>query len=104
MKEECLLSKGQHKLCLTKWSIWELISSAKFELCHIFFDSYFFPFLGPTADKTCFAKLEELKKEHKMKHHSSVVGFYSLSFLQSKFKNAGFEFTVLVLGSFIDSV
>ncbi|NXL41934.1 ZWILC protein, partial [Podilymbus podiceps] len=28
---------------------------------------------GPTADKTCFANLEELKMAHKMKHHSSVV-------------------------------
>lgn len=43
-----------------------------------FFDSHFFPFLGPTADKTRFANLEELKKEHKIRHHSSVVGFYAL--------------------------
>ncbi|NXD47805.1 ZWILC protein, partial [Corvus moneduloides] len=28
---------------------------------------------GPTADKTRFANLEELKKEHKIRHHSSVV-------------------------------
>ncbi|NXW85753.1 ZWILC protein, partial [Alopecoenas beccarii] len=28
---------------------------------------------GPTADKTCFANLEELKTEHKMRHHSSTV-------------------------------
>ncbi|NXD78533.1 ZWILC protein, partial [Halcyon senegalensis] len=28
---------------------------------------------GPTADKTSFANLEELKMAHKMKHHSSVV-------------------------------
>ncbi|XP_009955560.1 PREDICTED: protein zwilch homolog [Leptosomus discolor] len=28
---------------------------------------------GPTADKTYFANLEELKRAHKMKHHSSVV-------------------------------
>ncbi|NXO73192.1 ZWILC protein, partial [Phainopepla nitens] len=28
---------------------------------------------GPTADKTCFANLEELKMEHKIRHHSSVV-------------------------------
>ncbi|NXJ06520.1 ZWILC protein, partial [Odontophorus gujanensis] len=28
---------------------------------------------GPTADKACFANLEELKMEHKVKHHSSVV-------------------------------
>ncbi|NWQ95194.1 ZWILC protein, partial [Burhinus bistriatus] len=28
---------------------------------------------GPTADKTCFADLEELKMAHKMKHHSSIV-------------------------------
>ncbi|NXD19598.1 ZWILC protein, partial [Spelaeornis formosus] len=28
---------------------------------------------GPTADKTHFANLEELKMEHKMRHHSSVV-------------------------------
>ncbi|NXJ46624.1 ZWILC protein, partial [Spizaetus tyrannus] len=28
---------------------------------------------GPTADKTYFANLEELKMAHKMKHHSSVV-------------------------------
>ncbi|XP_021408301.2 protein zwilch homolog [Lonchura striata] len=28
---------------------------------------------GPTADKTCFPKLEELKMEHKIRHHSSVV-------------------------------
>ncbi|KFV69917.1 Protein zwilch, partial [Dryobates pubescens] len=28
---------------------------------------------GPTADKTHFANLEELKTEHKMRHHSSVV-------------------------------
>ncbi|NXH56385.1 ZWILC protein, partial [Rhabdornis inornatus] len=29
--------------------------------------------VGPTADKTCFANLEELKMEHKIRHHSSVV-------------------------------
>lgn len=52
-----------------------------------FFDSHFFPFLGPTADKTRFANLEELKKEHKIRHHSSVVGFYALSWPQFKFKN-----------------
>lgn len=45
------------------------------------FDSQFFPFLGPTADKTRFAKLEELKMEHKIRHHPSVVGFYTLSWL-----------------------
>ncbi|NXH42970.1 ZWILC protein, partial [Dicaeum eximium] len=28
---------------------------------------------GPTADKTRFANLEELKMEHKIRHHSSVV-------------------------------
>ncbi|NXW65158.1 ZWILC protein, partial [Eurystomus gularis] len=28
---------------------------------------------GPTADKTYFANLEELKMAHKMRHHSSVV-------------------------------
>ncbi|XP_052663137.1 protein zwilch homolog isoform X3 [Harpia harpyja] len=28
---------------------------------------------GPTADKTYFANLEELKMAHKMKHHSSIV-------------------------------
>ncbi|NXD61809.1 ZWILC protein, partial [Eolophus roseicapillus] len=28
---------------------------------------------GPTADKTCFANLEELKMQHKIMHHSSVV-------------------------------
>ncbi|RMB94221.1 hypothetical protein DUI87_29027 [Hirundo rustica rustica] len=28
---------------------------------------------GPTADKTHFANLEELKMEHKIRHHSSVV-------------------------------
>ncbi|NXV73963.1 ZWILC protein, partial [Atlantisia rogersi] len=28
---------------------------------------------GPTADKTYFANLEELKKAHKIKHHSSTV-------------------------------
>ncbi|NXA21244.1 ZWILC protein, partial [Ibidorhyncha struthersii] len=28
---------------------------------------------GPTADKTCFANLEELKRAHKRKHHSSIV-------------------------------
>ncbi|NXY54295.1 ZWILC protein, partial [Callaeas wilsoni] len=28
---------------------------------------------GPTADKTSFANLEELKMEHKIRHHSSVV-------------------------------
>ncbi|NXY31745.1 ZWILC protein, partial [Pomatorhinus ruficollis] len=28
---------------------------------------------GPTADKTRFANLEELKTEHKIRHHSSVV-------------------------------
>ncbi|XP_032051121.1 protein zwilch homolog isoform X1 [Aythya fuligula] len=28
---------------------------------------------GPTADKTCFANLEELKMAHKVKHHSSIV-------------------------------
>ncbi|XP_010009881.1 PREDICTED: protein zwilch homolog [Nestor notabilis] len=28
---------------------------------------------GPTADKTCFANLEELKMTHRIKHHSSVV-------------------------------
>ncbi|TRZ23631.1 hypothetical protein HGM15179_003430 [Zosterops borbonicus] len=28
---------------------------------------------GPTADKTRFAKLEELKMEHKIRHHPSVV-------------------------------
>ncbi|NWH60692.1 ZWILC protein, partial [Geococcyx californianus] len=28
---------------------------------------------GPTAAKTCSAHLEELKMEHKMRHHSSVV-------------------------------
>ncbi|NXD08022.1 ZWILC protein, partial [Nothocercus nigrocapillus] len=28
---------------------------------------------GPTADKTCFADLEELKMAHKSRHHSSVV-------------------------------
>lgn len=40
----------------------------------VFFYSYF-PFLGPTADKTCFANLEELKMQHKIMHHSSVVSF-----------------------------
>ncbi|KFV46711.1 Protein zwilch [Gavia stellata] len=34
---------------------------------------------GPTADKTCFANLEELKMAHKMKHHSSIVGFYGFA-------------------------
>ncbi|NWY96651.1 ZWILC protein, partial [Loxia curvirostra] len=28
---------------------------------------------GPTADKTCFPSLEQLKMEHKIRHHSSVV-------------------------------
>ncbi|XP_065703688.1 protein zwilch homolog isoform X1 [Patagioenas fasciata] len=28
---------------------------------------------GPTADKTCFPNLEELKTEHKMRHRSSTV-------------------------------
>ncbi|NXN22068.1 ZWILC protein, partial [Nycticryphes semicollaris] len=28
---------------------------------------------GPTADKTCFTNLEELKLAHKMMHHSSIV-------------------------------
>ncbi|NXP47132.1 ZWILC protein, partial [Heliornis fulica] len=28
---------------------------------------------GPTADKTCFANLEELKMAHRTKHHSSIV-------------------------------
>ncbi|XP_009080883.1 PREDICTED: protein zwilch homolog [Acanthisitta chloris] len=28
---------------------------------------------GPTADKTCFPNLEELKMAHKIRHHSSVV-------------------------------
>lgn len=52
-----------------------------------FFDSQIFPFLGPTADKTCFPNLEELKMEHKIRHHSSVVGFYVLSWFQLKFKS-----------------
>lgn len=42
------------------------------------FDSHFFPFLGPAADKTCFPSLEQLKMEHKIRHHSSVVGFYAV--------------------------
>lgn len=65
-----------------------------------FFDSHFFPFLGPTADKTRFANLEELKMEHKIRHHSSVVGFCALSWLQ--LKNFVLGFMMLVWGSFLD--
>lgn len=50
---------------------------------------FFSPFLGPTAEKTYFTNLEELKMAHKRKHHSSVVGFYGLSCFQSQFKNSG---------------
>ncbi|NXG03096.1 ZWILC protein, partial [Sakesphorus luctuosus] len=40
---------------------------------------------GPTADKTCFTSLEELKMEHKRRHHSSVVttkGFAQYELIQ----------------------
>ncbi|XP_019389394.1 PREDICTED: protein zwilch homolog isoform X2 [Crocodylus porosus] len=41
---------------------------------------------GPIADKTCFATLEELKKVHKIRHHSSVVttkGFAQYELMRS---------------------
>ncbi|KYO20948.1 zwilch-like protein [Alligator mississippiensis] len=41
---------------------------------------------GPIADKTCFATLEELKKAHKIRHHSSVVttkGFAQYELMRS---------------------
>lgn len=84
------LSAGQHESYWTKWSFRELIFSARCELCHVvLMILFFFPFLGPTAEKTYFANLEELKMAHKWKHHSSVVGFYSLLCFQSQFKNSG---------------
>lgn len=42
---------------------------------------FLFFFAGPTADKTCFVNLEELKTVHKVKHHSSVVGLFHLALL-----------------------
>ncbi|NXK87735.1 ZWILC protein, partial [Formicarius rufipectus] len=53
---------------------------------------------GPTADKTCFANLEELKMEHKRRHHSSVVttkGFAQYELIQV----AAIEDTVIESGS-----
>ncbi|XP_019359499.1 PREDICTED: protein zwilch homolog [Gavialis gangeticus] len=41
---------------------------------------------GPIADKTCFVTLEELKKAHKIRHHSSVVttkGFAQYELMRS---------------------
>ncbi|KFP59355.1 Protein zwilch, partial [Cariama cristata] len=34
---------------------------------------------GPTAVETYFANLDKLKMAHKMKHHSSIVGFYGFA-------------------------
>ncbi|NWU80854.1 ZWILC protein, partial [Onychorhynchus coronatus] len=53
---------------------------------------------GPTADKTCFANLEELKMEHKRRHHSSVVttkGFAQYELIQV----AAIEDTIVEFGS-----
>ncbi|XP_032621956.1 protein zwilch homolog isoform X1 [Chelonoidis abingdonii] len=41
---------------------------------------------GPTADKTCFANLEDLKKAHKFRHRSSIVatkGFAQYELIRS---------------------
>ncbi|POI29140.1 hypothetical protein CIB84_007110 [Bambusicola thoracicus] len=65
MQEPGLLSRRQREAeCITG----ELILHAKYSL-HV----CFLLFAGPTADKTSFVNLEELKTEHKVKHHSSVV-------------------------------
>ncbi|NWQ68285.1 ZWILC protein, partial [Neopipo cinnamomea] len=53
---------------------------------------------GPTADKTCFANLEELKMEHKRRHHSCVVttkGFARYELIQV----AAIEDTIVESGS-----
>ncbi|NWR83661.1 ZWILC protein, partial [Furnarius figulus] len=53
---------------------------------------------GPTADKSCFANLEELKMEHKRRHHSSVVttkGFAQYELIQV----AAIEDTIIESGS-----
>ncbi|XP_027543968.1 protein zwilch homolog [Neopelma chrysocephalum] len=53
---------------------------------------------GPTADETCFANLEELKMEHKRRHHSSVVttkGFAQYELIQV----AAIEDTIVESGS-----
>ncbi|NWH86380.1 ZWILC protein, partial [Aegithalos caudatus] len=55
---------------------------------------------GPTADKTRFANLEELKMEHKIRHHSSVVttkGFAQYELIAA----AGIEDTFAESGSSI---
>lgn len=73
MQETLLLSRGQ---CEAECSTEELILHAKYNL-H-FFNSFF---AGPTADKTCFVNLEELKTAHKVKHHSSIVGLFHVALL-----------------------
>ncbi|NXM87316.1 ZWILC protein, partial [Oenanthe oenanthe] len=53
---------------------------------------------GPTADKTRFANLEELKMEHKIRHHSSVVttkGFAQYELITA----AAIEDTIVESGS-----
>ncbi|NXU90731.1 ZWILC protein, partial [Xiphorhynchus elegans] len=53
---------------------------------------------GPTADKSCFANLEELKMEHKRRHHLSVVttkGFAQYELIQV----AAIEDTIIESGS-----
>ncbi|NXM04340.1 ZWILC protein, partial [Tyrannus savana] len=53
---------------------------------------------GPTADKSCFANLEELKMEHKRRHHSCVVttkGFARYELIQV----AAIEDTIVESGS-----